>query len=181
MTTPILNLDAVELVDLAERARQRGTTMPEGRFGGSIGPISPRIGARKLGYNLTVIAPGKAAFPKHSHRANEEMFFVIEGSGELRLGDAVHPVRAGDVIACPPGGPDTAHQLVNTGDAPLRVLAVSTMEYPEICEYPDSGKFLASTGMQPGDFRHIGRPGDGLDYWDGEGDDCNDSATDQRG
>ena len=30
MTAPILNLDAVELIDLAERARQRGTTMPEG-------------------------------------------------------------------------------------------------------------------------------------------------------
>jgi len=165
---PILNLDDVELTDLAERARQRGTTMPEDRFGGRIGPISPLVGARKLGYNLTVIDPGKAAFPKHSHRANEEMFFIVEGVGELRLGDAVHPVRAGDVIACPTGGPETAHQLANTGEHPLKVLAVSTMEYPEICEYPDSGKFLASSGFQPGDFRHIGRPGGNLDYWDGE-------------
>ena len=169
MTAPILNIADVELMDLAERARQRGTTMPESRFGGRIGPIGPKIGARKLGYNLTEIAPGKAAFPKHSHYVNEEMFFVIEGTGELRIGDATHPLRAGDVIACPPGGPETAHQLVNTGDAPLRVLAVSTMEWPEICEYPDSGKFLASTGMQPGDFRHIGRPDAHLDYWDGEG------------
>lgn len=181
MTSPILNLDAVELIDLAERARQRGTTMPEGRFGGRIGPISPRIGARKLGYNLTVIDPGKAAFPLHSHRANEEMFFVVEGTGELRLGDAMHPVRTGDVIACPPGGPETAHQLINTGDGTLKVLAVSTMEYPEICEYPDSGKFLASSGFQPGDVRHIGRLADGLDYWDGEGDEASDSATDSRG
>lgn len=168
MTKPILNLDDVESIDLAERARQRGSEMPTARFGGRIGPIAPRIGARKLGYNLTEIAPGKAAFPMHSHRANEEMFFVIEGVGELRLGDATHPVRAGDVIACPPGGPETAHQLINTGDAPMRVLAVSTMEYPEVCEYPDSGKFLAATGMAPGEFRAIGRAGDSLDYWDGE-------------
>lgn len=165
---PILNLDEVELLDLAERARQRGSEMPA-RFGGRIGPIAPRIGARRLGYNLTVIDPGKAAFPKHSHRANEEMFFVIDGVGELRLGDAAHPVRAGEVIACPPGGPESAHQLFNTGDAPLKILAVSTMEYPDICEYPDSGKFLATTGMAPGDFRTIGRAADGLDYWDGEG------------
>jgi uncharacterized cupin superfamily protein len=166
---PILNLDALEFVDLRERARQRGQNPPPPGFDAHLGAIGEKIGARKLGYNITVIPPGKAAFPKHSHRANEEMFFVIEGVGELRLGDAVHPVRAGDVIACPPGGPDTAHQLFNTGDAPLKILAVSTMEYPEICEYPDSGKFLATTGMAPTDFRTIGRTADGLDYFDGEG------------
>jgi uncharacterized cupin superfamily protein len=168
MTHPVLNIADVELIDLAERARQRGTTMPRARFGGRIGSIGPLIGARKLGYNLTVIEPGKAAFPKHSHRVNEEMFFVLEGQGELRIGDAVHPLRAGDVVACPVGGADTAHQLVNTGAAELKFLAVSTMEYPEICEYPDSGKFLAATGVQPADLRQIGRIGESLDYWDGE-------------
>lgn len=167
MPSPILNIADVETIDLAERARQRGSEMPA-RFGGRIGPIGPHVGARRLGYNLTVVAPGKAAFPKHSHRANEEMFFVLDGTGELRIGDAVHPVRAGDVIACPPGGPETAHQLFNTGAVDLRYLAVSTMDSPEICEYPDSGKFLATTGMQPGDFRSVGRAADGLDYWDGE-------------
>lgn len=168
MTSPILNIAEVELIDLGERARQRGSEMPTARFGGRIGAISPKIGARNLGYNLTVLAPGKAAFPKHSHRVNEEMFFILDGSGELRLGDATHPVRAGDVIACPPGGPDTAHQLINTGRDELRFLAVSTMMFPEICEYPDSGKLNAITGSGPDDFRHIARHGEGLDYWDGE-------------
>jgi uncharacterized cupin superfamily protein len=168
MTSPILNIADVELIDLGERARQRGSEMPAARFGGRIGAISPKIGARNLGYNITVLAPGKAAFPKHSHRVNEEMFFILDGSGELRLGDATHPVRAGDVIACPPGGPDTAHQLINTGRDELRFLAVSTMMFPEICEYPDSGKLNAITGSGPDDFRHIARHGESLDYWDGE-------------
>lgn len=166
--SPVLNIADVEMIDLAERARQRGGEMPEARYGGRIGPIGPVIGAQKLGYNLTVIAPGKAAFPKHSHRVNEEMFFILAGTGELKLGDATHPIRAGDVIACPPGGPDTAHQLVNTGSDELRFLAVSTMAFPEICEYPDSGKLNAITGTGPDDFRHIARHGEGLDYWDGE-------------
>lgn len=165
---PILNLADVEMIDLAERARQRGGEMPTARFGGRIGAIGPNIGARKLGYNLTELAPGKAAFPKHSHRANEEMFFILEGDGELRYGDATWPVRAGDVIACPPGGPDTAHQLINTGASPMRYLAVSTMEFPEICEYPDSNKLNAITGFGPDDFRQLERRGAGLDYWDGE-------------
>ncbi len=168
MTTPILNLADVEMIELAERSRQRGSEMPGARFGGRIGPIGPMIGAQKLGYNFTAIDPGKAAFPKHSHRANEEMFFILEGSGELKLGDATYPVRAGDVIACPPGGPETAHQLRNTGDDELRFLAVSTMVFPEICEYPDSGKLNAITGMGPDDFRHIARHGESLDYWEGE-------------
>jgi uncharacterized cupin superfamily protein len=168
MSSPVLNIADVDMTDLAERARQRGSEMPTARFGGRIGPIAPRIGARKLGYNLTELAPGKAAFPKHSHRANEEMFFVLEGFGELRYGDDVYPVRTGDVIACPPGGPETAHQLVNTGSAPLKFLAVSTMEFPEICEYPDSNKLNAITGFGPGDFRQLERRGEGLDYWDGE-------------
>lgn len=167
-TSPVLNIDDVELVDLGERARQRGGEMPTARFGGRIGAIAPKIGARKLGYNLTVVEPGKAAFPKHSHRVNEEMFFILEGRGELRLGDTVHAVRTGDVIACPAGGTDTAHQLFNTGEVELHFLSVSTMAFPEICEYPESGKLNVITGMGADDFRHIARHGETLDYWDGE-------------
>ena len=49
--------------------------------------------------------------------------------------------KLGDIIACPPGGPETAHQILNTGNEELRYLAVSTKPSPEICDYPDSGKF----------------------------------------
>jgi uncharacterized cupin superfamily protein len=40
-------------------------------------------------------------------------------------------------------GPAYPHQIINTSLAPLKYLSVSTRESPEICEYPDSGKFLA--------------------------------------
>ena len=62
--------------------------------------------------------------PFHSHRVNEEMFYVVAGEGEVRLGTERFPIRAGDVIACPPGGPETAHQIINTSNAELRYLAV---------------------------------------------------------
>ena len=165
---PILNVEAVEFIDLRERARKRGQNPPPAGFDARLGPLGERIGARTLGYNLTVIAPGKAAFPKHSHRVNEEMFFILEGHGELRLGDAVYPVRPGDVIACPAGDAGGAHQLRNTGGGDLKFLAVSTMEYPEVCEYPDSGKYLVRTGFGHDDFVAIARSGGNLDYWDGE-------------
>ena len=45
------------------------------------------------------------------------------------------------------------------------VLAMSTMEYPEVCEYPDSDKHMVRTGLAPDDFHAIGRSAESLDYW----------------
>jgi uncharacterized cupin superfamily protein len=57
---------------------------------------------------------------------------------------------------------------VNTGAEDLRYLAISTLMYPEIAEYPETGKFYAMTGL-PGvkqdAFLHVGRRADKLDYW----------------
>jgi uncharacterized cupin superfamily protein len=41
------------------------------------------------------------------------MFFIVKGRGTLRYGDERRPIRAGDVICCPTGGPESAHQIVN--------------------------------------------------------------------
>jgi len=146
------------------------------RFGAKLGAVSSRIGAQKLGYNITVLLPGKRAFPFHSHRVNEEMFFILEGSGEIRIGAETYAVRKGDVIACPPGGPETAHQLINTSDSDeMKYLAVGTSESPEIAEYPDSGKvgvlaqFPAKGDGKPSVMRYIIRDQAGMtDYWEGE-------------
>jgi uncharacterized cupin superfamily protein len=149
------------------------------RFEARLGAIGSKIGAEKLGYNLTVLPPGKRAFPFHSHRFNEEMFFVVEGEGEIRIGGQTHKIRKGDVIACPPGGPETAHQIVNTSAAELKYLAVSTMMTPEIAEYPDSGKVGVLAKFPPGpdgkaqQMRVVLRgqadmQGTADDYWQGE-------------
>lgn len=174
MNRPIVNLDELEPIPMEALSRQHGGNPSPPRFGGGMAPIGHRLGAQKLGYNLTVVPPGKRAFPFHSHRVNEEMFFVIEGTGEVRIGAQTWPIRAGDVIACPSGGPETAHQIVNTGETTLRYLAVSSNQTPELCEYPDSGKFAVMHvgGMgadgKPQGFRHVGRQADAYDYWDGE-------------
>ncbi|TVZ38440.1 putative cupin superfamily protein [Alteromonadaceae bacterium 2753L.S.0a.02] len=147
-----------------------------GRFEARIGAISNEIGAERLGYNLTVLPPGKCAFPFHNHRVNEEMFFVVSGRGELRFGDAITAITEGDVIACPPGGREHAHQIRNISETDeLRYLAVSTRMSPEIAEYPDSDKY-GVLGEFPG---KAGEPDESLrlivrghatleDYWDGE-------------
>ena len=124
--------------------------------------------ARKLGASIDVLAPGKRGCPYHLHHAQEEMFIVIEGSGTLRVSGEMLPLKAGDVIFIP-AGPDYPHQIINTSDAPLKYLSISTMEAPEICEYPDSGKYLAEGSLDRSTpFDVIARRGSSLDYWDGE-------------
>ena len=124
--------------------------------------------ARKLGASIDVLAPGKRGCPYHLHHAQEEMFVVIEGSGTLRVSGEMLPLKAGDVIFIP-AGPDYPHQIINTSDAPLKYLSISTMEAPEICEYPDSGKYLAEGSLDKSTpFDVIARRGSSLDYWDGE-------------
>jgi uncharacterized cupin superfamily protein len=168
---PVINLDEVAIEERPAMFQPKGSAAE--RFSSRMGPIGGRIGARLLGYNITVVPPGKRAVPLHNHHANEEMFFILQGSGELRVGEERWSIRQGDFIASPPGGPEVAHQIVNTGSEEMRYLAVSTMITPETVEYPDSGKVALLSRQTAPDgssriVRHIGRPETSIDYWDGE-------------
>ena len=150
-------------------------TSPEGseRFGASCRRIGQELGLDGLGCMHIVVQPGKRAFPLHNHLGNDEMFFILAGKGTYRFGDSEYSVSAGDICGAPKGGPDKAHQLVNSGDAPLEYIAISTMNDPDVVEYPDSNKF-AAVAVRPGPsffkahLRFIGRRQDSLDYYDGE-------------
>ena len=124
--------------------------------------------ARQLGASIDTLPPGKRGCPYHFHHAEEEMFIVLEGQGTLRVAGELLPIRSGDVMFIP-AGPEYPHQILNTSDAPLKYLSISTQAAIEVCEYPDSGKYNAS--VQVGDerrFRAIQRTDASVDYWDGE-------------
>ncbi|MFC3711756.1 cupin domain-containing protein [Sphingoaurantiacus capsulatus] len=159
MTKPVINLDEVEFDDIEEN----------GRYTSSRATISDLIGARDLGYNLTVVPPGKVQCPFHSHHGEEEMFFILEGEGELRFGEERYPLRPNDVIACPTGGAEVAHQIVNTGKVTMRYLAISTLVPVESCEYPDSGKISIVAGKRAERLvRKMFRTEADVDYYDRE-------------
>lgn len=149
--TKVVNVDDLKLEHFAKGDR----------FESASARIGPLLGAKDLGYSYDIVPPGKRSCPFHSHRGEEEMFFVVKGRGTLRYGNETRPIRAGDVICCPVGGPETAHQIVNDSDAELAYLSVSTMLPAEICEYPDSGKI----GAFGGGVRHMARVDTGVDYW----------------
>jgi len=145
----------------------------DGRFAAGMVPIATRLGAQKLGYNVTEVPPGMKSFPYHFHYANEEMFLILSGTGELRWPGGTHPLRPMDLVACPPGA-DGAHQFFNNGTEVLRYLAVSTILDPEVVEYPDSGKYGAVAGRPIGGMRADAKFGviafkkNEVDYWAGE-------------
>jgi uncharacterized cupin superfamily protein len=156
----VVNVDEVEAKELT-----KGT-----RFGAKMRSLGMATGARGLGCTLYEVAPGRTAFPRHAHMANEEAAYVLEGEGTLRLGDASVPVRAGDYIT-KLAGPDHAHQLVNTGSVPLRYLCLSTKITTEIVTYPDSkkvGVMAVTTPGQPPAFRAVFKQDAQVDYYEGE-------------
>lgn len=171
MAKPIINIDELEFAPFPAPMPDKVKAKYEGA---KMGFASRRIGAKKLGYSVVEIPAGKRAFPFHNHRVNEEAFFIIEGSGEVRVGKETFPIRKGDFIANPPGGEEAAHQIINTGSIPMRYLGISTQESPEIAEYPDSKKkgILAFLGMKddgtPDMFRYLIKDQPSADYWEGE-------------
>jgi uncharacterized cupin superfamily protein len=130
MSKPILNL-----ADAQTRGQSSGDA-----FEYTASDLARPLGAKAIGANVTRVPPGKAAFPIHHHHANEEHFFILSGTGLLRVGNETYPVRPHDYIVNLPGGPEHAHQLINTGDEDLVYLAISTLNVPEVVGYPDSKK-----------------------------------------
>jgi len=160
---PVINLADVPLRDV-----EHGDA-----FEAKVGSFGRMIGSTGIGVMVHVVPPGKKAFPFHVHHQTHELFLILEGEGSYRFGDKTYPVKANDVLAAPTGGPEVAHQIINTGSVPLTYLGISaTPAGTEVVEYPDSGKFgVASrydreTGKSG--LRFIGRAETSIDYWDGE-------------
>ena len=158
-TASSLRTQLIRNIDEVQLERQQREPLYDTQCGG----ITDGMVARKLGAGFDILAAGKRSCPSHYHLAQEEMFVILQGSGSLRVAGEMLPVRAGDVVVIPPG-PEYPHQFINTSDAPMHYLSISTQERPEICYYPDSDKI----GAFAAGHRLLGRRAEVLDYWDGE-------------
>jgi mannose-6-phosphate isomerase-like protein (cupin superfamily) len=65
------------------------------------------------------VAPGETS-TAHSHDENE-MFFIVEGTGIMRQGDEKRRVSAGDTVFITP---DVDHDLTNDQDSRLRFITI---------------------------------------------------------
>lgn len=130
--------------------------------------IGRQIGTERLGVSLWEIPPGEAAYPYHLHLTEEELLVVLAGRPALRTPDGWRELAEGEVVSFPRGEAG-AHQVVNRGDALVRLMAVSTNGDPDIVLYPDSAKLGAAERHPDGSgLSEYYRRADGVDYWDGE-------------
>ena len=82
-----------------------------------VGGLSPIQAANFAIGNVTLELDG-GQVPWHNQE-QEEIYFVIEGTGEMCLGDERRVVTSGQAVYIPPG---VFHQLTNIGATPLRML-----------------------------------------------------------
>ena len=83
----------------------------------------PETETLQLGY--VSLRPGESN-TERSHPDEEEIYLVLGGTADLRLGDEVASVTAGDTVYVPR---NTVHQLTCTSAEPL--------EYLYVANYPD--------------------------------------------
>jgi len=130
---PVLNIDEAE-----------EHTTPDGEYWGSsykvLTPFMESNGGT-LSMNVTRLPPGRVGCPFHYHMVDDEIFYVLSGTGVLRHGDELIQLRAGDAISCP-AGLRVGHQIANTGDEDLLYLGVGANSPNEVCAFPDSGKVM---------------------------------------
>ncbi len=106
-----------------------------GHLGALWGNLGVAAGTKTVGVNRIQIQPGKWSTPYHRHTAEEEIFYVLSGSGVCLQDDAGFPVGPGDCIV---HGLRQAHSL-RAGDGGLDVLVFGTRSRSEIGHLPRAG------------------------------------------
>ncbi|HEV7808840.1 MAG TPA: cupin domain-containing protein [Solirubrobacteraceae bacterium] len=113
--------------------------------------LGAAAGARGVGLSRYRIVPRSRAMPLHVHADEEEIFWVLAGSGFSWQDDALHEVRAGDVVVH--RASEEAHTLL-AGDETLDVLAFASGSPTGLTQLPRAGVTWVGTRWLPSDAPH---------------------------
>lgn len=103
---------------IADLAEIPGRTYPaRRRTQNLVGGASP-IQATNFSLGYVVLEPNGGQVPWHN-QDQEEIYFIIEGAGEMCLGSEKTTVRGGQAVYIPSR---VFHQLTNIGATPMRML-----------------------------------------------------------
>lgn len=82
-----------------------------------VGGLSP-IQATNFSLGYVTLDPNGGQVPWHNQE-QEEIYFVVDGTGEMCLGGERQIISTGQAVYIPPG---VFHQLTNIGETPLRMI-----------------------------------------------------------
>jgi mannose-6-phosphate isomerase-like protein (cupin superfamily) len=103
---------------IADLNTMDGRTFPaRRRTRNLVGGASP-IQAKNFAWGFVVLEPKGGQVPWHNQE-QEEVYFVLEGTGEICLGDERQAISSGQAVWIPP---TVFHQLTNTGDTPMKMM-----------------------------------------------------------
>lgn len=102
--------------------------------------LSALAGLQRIAVHLYRLPPGREPAEYHSHRYEEEFFYILSGRGRAIIDGKEHEVGAGDFIAFPT--PSVAHTFRNDSDGDLLYLAGGERREFEIGEFPRRGKLV---------------------------------------
>lgn len=73
-----------------------------------------------LSVHISQVEAGARCHPPHSHEGLE-VFYVIEGTGTVEIGDETHTLGPNEGILL---DPTREHGIVNTGTTPIRYMVI---------------------------------------------------------
>jgi mannose-6-phosphate isomerase-like protein (cupin superfamily) len=101
--------DLAQIAGRAYPARRRTQNL--------VGGMSP-IQASNFAMGMVTLEPQGGQVPWHNQE-QEEIYFIVEGEGEMCLGGEKIAISTGQAAYIPSG---VFHQLTNTGAAPMRMI-----------------------------------------------------------
>ena len=103
---------------IAKLSEIAGRTYPaRRRTQNLVGGVSP-IQATNFSMGNVTLEPNGGQVPWHNQE-QEEIYFIVEGTAEMCLGEERSILRDGEAVYIPSG---VFHQLTNVGDKPCRML-----------------------------------------------------------
>jgi mannose-6-phosphate isomerase-like protein (cupin superfamily) len=103
---------------ITDLANMEGRTYPARRLTKNlVGGLAP-IQCENFCMGLVSLDPDGGQVPWHNHE-QEEVYFVLEGTGEMCIDDQLETVVGGQAVHIPPFA---FHQLTNVGSSPLRMV-----------------------------------------------------------
>lgn len=100
--------------------------------------LGDATGLTGLGVHLIEVPASCESTEFHVHSDEDECTYVLEGQGEVEIGDTRHPIGPGDFIGYRAGG--RPHSMHNTGTTPLRCLVIGQRLAHDVGDYPRLGK-----------------------------------------